>query len=268
MITVMLGSKTIQQLDLTKGRFLIGRNTEADICLDNVMISRSHAAIYQSEGRWVIEDLTSRKGVYINGKLVKKSVLNDRDIVAVGKYMLTFEQSSDDLERELAIAGNEPGAQFKSSIEQMVGYVAGHPPVSKRSTADVDVDEETMAISTGQLKIIRDEMTKRSRSHFVALTPMDRSVYPLDKRRVSIGRGAEADIRLSGGLTIGKVHATVTEEEQSYILEHSSGIAAIKLNGKRWSKSKHYLKDGDIVEIGAHKLKFVAGVADPKEWGR
>lgn len=72
-----------------RGRLLIGRSKDNDLHLPSRFLSRHHAAILPTpEGHYYIVDLNSSNGVLINGKLVNRSVLYDRDVVGVGPFRL------------------------------------------------------------------------------------------------------------------------------------------------------------------------------------
>ena len=55
---------------LGAAEIVIGRNPSADICLPDAEISRFHAILTLSGGRWQIEDLRSGNGVLVNGKRI------------------------------------------------------------------------------------------------------------------------------------------------------------------------------------------------------
>ena len=71
-------------------RTLIGRSPECDIFLDDVTVSRKHAVLVEREGGYVIEDLGSLNGTYVNRRRIDSHRLADGDEVQIGKYRLTF----------------------------------------------------------------------------------------------------------------------------------------------------------------------------------
>jgi phosphoserine phosphatase RsbU/P len=90
--------------------FLIGRQGENNLVLRDNRISRSHARISADNGDYVIEDLESRHGVYVNGQRVKRHKLKDGDHIDFGfpdSYRLAFTLKEDELNRFL---GQMPGA--------------------------------------------------------------------------------------------------------------------------------------------------------------
>ena len=61
-----------------------GRSPEADIALPSVKASRIHAEIKPWDGDYVIKDLKSRNGMYINGARVEVAVLKAGDVIRLG----------------------------------------------------------------------------------------------------------------------------------------------------------------------------------------
>jgi len=57
---------------LFHGDFRIGREDSCELHLDDPMISRRHAAVTFSDGRWWIEDLGSRNGTLVNQQRVRR----------------------------------------------------------------------------------------------------------------------------------------------------------------------------------------------------
>lgn len=71
-------------------RTLIGRSPECDIFLDDVTVSRRHAELLRDGGRFVIRDLGSLNGTFVNRRRIETAALENDDEVQVGKYRLTF----------------------------------------------------------------------------------------------------------------------------------------------------------------------------------
>ena len=67
----------------------IGRDTNNDIHLDDITVSRSHAMVSKGDG-YSIKDLGSLNGTYLNAISVKEAVIKAGDEIKVGKYHLTL----------------------------------------------------------------------------------------------------------------------------------------------------------------------------------
>jgi len=71
-------------------RTTIGRSPDCGIFLDDVTVSRRHAALVRRNDRWLIEDESSLNGTFVNRKRVESAELSDGDELQIGKYRLTF----------------------------------------------------------------------------------------------------------------------------------------------------------------------------------
>jgi len=72
---------------------IIGRDSQCEIRLSDKKISRKHAMIRYESGNYIIYDLGSANGVFVNGEQVLGSmgvVLNDGDIVKLGNSEFRF----------------------------------------------------------------------------------------------------------------------------------------------------------------------------------
>jgi hypothetical protein len=70
---------------------LIGRTGSSDIALPDASISSKHARILRTAEGFVIEDLGSRNGTFVNSeKVTEKRLLADGDTVRLGKVILMF----------------------------------------------------------------------------------------------------------------------------------------------------------------------------------
>ncbi len=77
---------------LTGGVERIGRESTNEIVVSDINASRTHAEIHmEPNGQWVISDLGSTNGLYVNDQKVQSAVLNDADIVLIGTTRLEFQ---------------------------------------------------------------------------------------------------------------------------------------------------------------------------------
>ena len=58
--------------------------------IDNLAVSGEHAVLQMSGTEVYVEDLNSTNGTYVNGKAVKKQLLQHADVVEIGKYKISF----------------------------------------------------------------------------------------------------------------------------------------------------------------------------------
>ena len=86
------GGRAGETFPLGDDRIMIGRAPDADVFLDDVTVSRTHAVLSRADGGYTIEDNGSLNGTYVNRRRVEKAKLEDGDEVQIGKYRLTYLQ--------------------------------------------------------------------------------------------------------------------------------------------------------------------------------
>ncbi|MCB7137538.1 FHA domain-containing protein [Cellulosimicrobium marinum] len=78
---------------LDSERTVAGRSEHADIFLDDVTVSRKHAEFVREDDRFVVRDVGSLNGTYVNRSRIDAAALGTGDEVQIGKYRLTFHAS-------------------------------------------------------------------------------------------------------------------------------------------------------------------------------
>lgn len=69
---------------------VIGRDASCAVRVDVVSVSRRHARIYFNGDSWIVEDLQSTNGCFVNEVPVATSVLRDADALKVGRVIFKF----------------------------------------------------------------------------------------------------------------------------------------------------------------------------------
>ena len=88
------GARFLLDADVT----VAGRHPDADIFLDDVTVSRKHAAFVRAGTRFSVRDLGSLNGTFMGGERIDDTVsLSDGVEVQVGKFHLTFYSSRFDI---------------------------------------------------------------------------------------------------------------------------------------------------------------------------
>ncbi|SMG17264.1 ATP-binding cassette domain-containing protein [Fibrobacter sp. UWB13] len=68
--------------------FTIGRKSDNVLQFDNLMVSRYHAVLNFTDGKWILQSLTQNSITMLNGKDVTTAVLNDGDVILIGPRQL------------------------------------------------------------------------------------------------------------------------------------------------------------------------------------
>jgi len=67
-----------------------GRHPDSDIFLDDVTVSRRHAEFHRTDGGYVVSDVGSLNGTYVNRDRIDEVLLTNGDEVQVGKYRMVY----------------------------------------------------------------------------------------------------------------------------------------------------------------------------------
>jgi ABC transport system ATP-binding/permease protein len=88
---VSLGEKPHTQILLKGESMTLGRDPDCDKPLDHPMISWHHARLSQSNGFYMVEDLGSTNGTFVNGQRISSAVrVSAGDAVTLGSYTFIF----------------------------------------------------------------------------------------------------------------------------------------------------------------------------------
>ncbi len=90
LLVVERGPNTGARFLLDGDRTTAGRRPESDIFLDDVTVSRKHAEFVRRGGQFVVRDVGSLNGTYVQRDRIDEVVLRAGDEVQIGKYRLVF----------------------------------------------------------------------------------------------------------------------------------------------------------------------------------
>jgi hypothetical protein len=118
-LVVSLDGVVIKEVQITKDKTTLGRRPYNDIVIDNLAVSGEHAVLQMGGHDVFIEDLNSTNGTYINGKAIKKQLLQHNDTVEIGKYKIKYlVEDGTDYEKTMIL---KPGS--------FPGPASGHAPL-------------------------------------------------------------------------------------------------------------------------------------------
>ncbi len=91
-IVIRFQNQILGETQLRPGFNTIGRLPAHPICIENLGISRNHAFILGDieEKIFILEDLRSLNGTYLNKKRVHKCMLKPNDVITIGQHALEF----------------------------------------------------------------------------------------------------------------------------------------------------------------------------------
>jgi pSer/pThr/pTyr-binding forkhead associated (FHA) protein len=84
------GAQVGKQFPLPLHEVIVGRDKSCAVQVDVDSVSRRHARIYFNGDAWIVEDLDSTNGCFVNDMLVARSALHDSDFLKVGRVIFKF----------------------------------------------------------------------------------------------------------------------------------------------------------------------------------
>ncbi len=75
---------------LNKDRITIGRDVKNDILLNDDSISREHVEVIRTADTYMIRDLKSKNGLYVNNQRVPEHLLQEGDSITIGDLSFFF----------------------------------------------------------------------------------------------------------------------------------------------------------------------------------
>ncbi len=216
---IVLGPENqVKNVILNKKAFVIGRDSDSDLVLDDLLVSRRHAVVRCQNGEYSIQDESSRNGILVNGESVTESHLSDGDKIQVGNFRIQF---------------------FKGD---------GGFTVKKGSAADTR--DETMVGSAQSL--LNGRANRQRRCWLEVIVGQLRGLrYEVTEVRTVMGR-SQADFIIKDP-KVSRQHATIEWTEEGYkFIDHGSTNGSF-VNDQR--VSSQLMASGDRIRIGDTTIK-------------
>jgi pSer/pThr/pTyr-binding forkhead associated (FHA) protein len=261
-LVVSLDGVVIKEVQITKDKTSLGRRPYNDIVIDNLAVSGEHA-VMQLVGQDVfIEDLNSTNGTYINGKAVKKQLLQHNDTVEIGKYKIKYlVETSDEFEKTMvmrpgggAFAGAAQRAAVPSAMTMPGGL--GAPLGAPASPPSVASPAAVYQAPAGAVASPASAAPTGFGTGFGALAAQSPASI-----KVLNGAAAGREVQLTKVVTtVGKPGvqvASITKRPGGYVFAHVEGSARPSVNGASVAADPVQLKNGDVIELAGTQMQFV-----------
>lgn len=99
-----LQDSTNRKVAIGEDGITLGRDGFNDVTLRNdLSVSRSHAKVVPRDGQWVLIDLGSKNGTFVNARRVERHPLRDLDRIQIGDSTWTFHAGIDPFATEAAV---------------------------------------------------------------------------------------------------------------------------------------------------------------------
>ncbi len=217
---------------LTLEQYTIGRKDGNTIRLTERNVSRDHARIFKKNGNgkkdpgdaagpgFVVEDLTSYNGVFVNGlRVTHAQTLSHGDLVQIGDYRIVLQDEA---------PADAPPPPLSNDVKQTV------PGVPSPRVAPALERPNRLVMLAG---------------------PTPGSEHPLDRERLTIGRAEDAGISVNHN-SVSRIHCEVhaLDDGRFEIIDKESSNG-VRVNGTDLRRG--IVESGDIIELGDVQFKFV-----------
>jgi len=148
--------RDVESVDLSPTEATVfGREPGIGIELDDTEVSRRHFEIVRAEGQWILRDLDSTNGTFVNGQRIAQTQLLDGQTIGVGKGRLRF-NCSDTAAGQITEYVTPPGPQPAVRDEETDAF----DPPGDAPRAPSDGQDAAVEDSDGQDAIVVDSVPR------------------------------------------------------------------------------------------------------------
>ncbi len=233
-LTLAFKENTVAQYSLEKGKGLtIGRVEGNDIVIENLAVSGHHAKVDSVGEGFLLTDLQSKNGSFVNKEPVASHWLKHGDSILIGKHTLLFAYDEGE-----EVPEEEPGGGMDQTMVMDTDKYRQMVNKAKKA-GDSDTTQLLEKESVGVLSFLKG----------------GEGEVPLTKKLIKIGKNPSSDIVVQG-LTVGQTAATISKRPKGYSLSYVSGMAKPKVNGKVVKESV-MLNEFDTIDIGSVSMQLI-----------
>ena len=230
-LTLLFKENTIAVYRVAKGKSVtIGRKEDNDIQIENLAVSGHHAKIDSVGDGYLLTDLQSKNGSFVNNELVSSHWLQQGDSVTIGKHTLTF--SYDDFEKK-------PDEGEGKMDQTMVMDTDTYRKMVGKTDKELAEARKKVKVAVGVLSYLAG----------------GEGEVKLTNRITKIGKSPSSEIVVKG-LMVGSTAVVISRKPKGYSLSYVDGMTKPKVNGVVVKESVD-LKEFDIIEVGSAKVQFV-----------
>jgi len=227
-VILVFNKKVIKEYPFDKDNMTVGRNEGNDIVIDNLAVSGLHARIDKTENTYILTDLQSTNGTFVNDNRIISHRLQHKDKIIVGKHLLFF-----------ALSKKEQGEAKETELDRTMILDTAR----QKDLLAKQAEKKGMEVPIKKEKIGVISFIDGSSQGEIQLT----------KKLTKIGKAETSEIRL-GGLLMPPTAATISRRPNGYAITTTGG-KTVKVNNQAIQES-HFLKDFDTIEIGSYKFQF------------
>jgi len=262
-LILSLEGSMIREVPLDKERIMIGRKPSNEIQIENLAVSGEHACIVTILNDSFLEDMGSTNGTLVNGNPIKKHILQNNDVIEIGKYKLKYVAEApaagggnEDFEKTMILrAPPKAAAAPKPANEPAPPPKPSTPPPTPRPVPPL---AKPAAPPVAPAPAAAAPVAAPAASAPAPAKPAEGQ--PLAAVQILTGPSAGKELDLVKNLTtLGKPGlqvAVITRRPQGYFITHVEGAKFPVINGKMIDAQAQPLQDHDVIELAGVKMEF------------
>jgi len=130
-LTMRKGPKPGQQFTFIQDMIALGRRDDNDVVIDAPQISRRHASLSWEEGTFVLRDLGSANGTFLNAvRITEPHALREGDVIGLGGDVVLSFSITGSLDKTMVVSGTKIR---KEMAERGVAFPGAAPPIARPS---------------------------------------------------------------------------------------------------------------------------------------
>ncbi len=155
---------------IEKEKITIGRLSDNDISIPDSTVSRYHAEIVKFGDSFVLRDLDSKNGSYVNSERVLEAFLKDGDLITLGKFEMRFE-----IIKDVRIVEETPESSAISTAKSVREFI---PSLEEKVMEERRIEYLAPLVKLGKSLILSrslDEILQNCMDTIFELIPADRA---------------------------------------------------------------------------------------------
>ena len=245
--------QVLKEVFLSQAATTIGRLPDNSVQIDNLAVSGHHARITWEKDHYIVEDLGSLNGTYVNNERVGKATLKNGDQVKIGKHLVEFKHESSVPNFAVAAVKAGPSAP-KLEATMMLDTKQAREKLADKSAPLGRIRPAgnfTSCVDGGcHLSRAKDRIGMLS----ILEGKTDQEKYVLTGKMTMIGKSSMASIKLKGFFAP-TTAALISKRDSKYFISPSESKAKVKINGEEVVTQRE-LSAGDVIEVGKVKAAF------------
>ena len=167
----------------SEGECVMGRVPSARVRLDDDLVSRKHCRIYYEDGYYVIEDLKSKNGVWVNGEKISSAPLFHGDIILVGRqeFQFTLDEADEKVQQGMTLrdTNDKFSTEFKEKVPERLATQMGVVAETERGQRSAQEMERDLTAVCRIIDVVNreeplDKLFHRIMDHVMEVSTADR----------------------------------------------------------------------------------------------